>query len=181
LRWLNEYFSELVPVISSNNGVISTFAGDSLVAFFGVLPKPIVPAEGAYCACVAATQMSALIERLNERRLRRGEPPLITGIALHSGMVTAGGLGSSERLQYTIVGDTVNATSRLNELTRNFQETLILISQQTVDALGVRVRHFSLEALGNYELRGKLAPMTIYRLSAYHPTYDATPVDQHGK
>lgn len=178
LSWLNEYFSELVPVISGNNGVISSFAGDSLVAFFGVLPKPGTLAEGAYSACLAATQMLALIERLNERRNARGEPPLLTGIALHSGIVTAGGLGSSERVQYTVVGDTVNATSRLEEFTKNFKENIIVASQQTVEALGGQSNHFYLEALGKYELRGKLTPMTIYRLEADAPLYGYAPVKQ---
>lgn len=178
LRWLNEYFSELVPVISGNNGVISSFAGDSLVAFFGVLPKPGTLAEGAYSACLAATQMLELIERLNERRHQRGEPPLLTGIALHSGIVTAGGLGSSERVQYTVVGDTVNATSRLGEFTKNFKENVIVASQQTVEALEGQSNDFYLEALGNYELRGKLTPMTIYRLEADAPLYAFAPIER---
>lgn len=172
LRWLNEYFSELVPVISGNNGVISSFAGDSLVAFFGVLPKPGTLAEGAYSACLTAIQMLAAIEQINARRATRGEPPLLTGIALHSGIVTAGGLGSSERVQYTVVGDTVNATSRLEEFTKNFKENIAVVSQQTVDALGMQSNNFYLEALGNYELRGKLTPMTIYRLEADTPLYE---------
>jgi len=178
LRWLNEYFSELVPVISGNHGVISTFAGDSLVAFFGVLPKPGTLAEGAYSACLAATEMLAAIELLNERRRQRGEPPLLTGIALHSGIVTAGGLGSSERVQYTVVGDTVNATSRLGEFTKTFKENIIVASQETVDALGGQSNSFYLEALGNYELRGKLAPMMIYRLEADTPLYGLAPVTE---
>ncbi len=175
LRWLNEYFSDLVPVISSNSGVISSFAGDSLVAFFGVLPKPLSEAEGTYQACCAATQMCALIERLNQRRHTRGEPPLVTGIALHSGIVTAGSLGSTERLQYTIVGDTVNATNRLGEFTKSFNDNVILVSQQTVDALGERRHNFTLEPLGNYALRGKSTPMVIYRLSTGAPQYQTAP------
>ncbi len=171
LRWLNEYFSDLVPVISGNSGVISSFAGDSLVAFFGVLPRPLSAAEGAYQACLAATQMCALIERLNQRRRLRGEPPLVTGIALHAGIVTAGGLGSSERLQYTIVGDTVNATDRLGEFTKNFNDNVILVSQETVDALGERSADFVLEPLGSHALRGKATPMTIYRLAHCASTY----------
>lgn len=173
LAWLNEYFSDLVPVISSNNGVINSFAGDSLMAFFGVLPKPVTKADGAYQACLAAIQMCALIDRLNERRQQRGEPPLVTGIALHSGIVTAGGLGSAERVQYTIIGDTVNATNRLGELTKSFNENVILISQQTVDTLETHCTDFTLEFLGEYELRGKSAPMTIYRL-AVSPFCEAT-------
>lgn len=167
LRWLNEYFSELVPIISSNQGVISSFAGDSLVAFFGVLPKPLALAEGTYRACAAAMQMRIAIERLNERRQQRGDPPLLTGIALHSGIVTAGGLGSAERLQYTIIGDTVNATSRLGEFTKTFHDNVIIVSQQTLDALGPQGRNFCFEALGTYELRGKSAPLAIYRLRTY--------------
>lgn len=167
LRWLNEYFSELVPVISGNNGVLSSFAGDSLVAFFGVLPKPVSQAEGAYQACLAATQMCSLIGRLNARRQQRGDPPLITGIALHSGVATAGGLGSAERIQYTIVGDTVNAASRLGEFAKGFTDNTILISRQTVDVLGPRCSDFLIDPLGQYEIRGKSAPMVVCRLRAY--------------
>lgn len=175
LRWLNEYFSDLVPVISGNQGIINSFAGDSLVAFFGVLPKPQPAAEGAYHACVAATQMIALIALLNQRRVERGDPPLLTGIALHSGIVTAGGLGSAERLQYTIVGDTVNVTSRLGEFTKNFNDNVIVVSQQMVDALGQQHNDFYFEALGNHELRGKSTPLALYRLSTsrtVHPAPD---------
>jgi len=170
LGWLNEYFSDLVPVISGNNGVINSFAGDSLMAFFGVLPKPVTEAAGAYQACLAATEMCAFIERLNERRSQRGEPPLVTGIALHSGTAAAGGLGSVERVQYTIIGDTVNTTNRLGEFTKSFSENVILVSQQTVNALGRHRNDFLLELLGEYEVRGKAAPMFVYRLSA-HPLY----------
>jgi adenylate cyclase len=165
LTWLNEYFGDLVPVISANNGVINSFAGDSLMAFFGVLPKPISESEGAYQACQAAVEMCMIIERFNERRQQHGEPPLVTGIALHSGVVTAGGLGSAERVQYTIIGDTVNSTNRLGEFTKNFNENVVLISQQTVEALGPRRTDFTMEFLGEYELRGKSAPMAIYRLA----------------
>ena len=179
LRWLNEYFSELAPLISNNHGVISTFAGDSLVAFFGVLPKPLTLSEGAYNACLAASQMQAVIDQLNERRQRRGDPVLMTGIALHSGIVTAGSLGSTERMQYTVVGDTVNAASRLGEFTKIFNETIVVASAQTVDALGRRGTDFHLKALGNYELRGKLAPMTIYRINGYTPIDTASSVSLH--
>lgn len=179
LRWLNEYFSDLAPLISNNQGVISTFAGDSLVAFFGILPKPLALSEGAYNACMAATQMRVLIDQLNERRVQRGDPPLVTGIALHSGMVTAGSLGSAERMQYTIVGDTVNTTSRLGEFTKIFNETIVVASAQTVDALGRRSADFRLNALGNYELRGKLAPMTIYRIDGYAPAFEALATSLH--
>lgn len=179
LRWLNEYFSELAPLISSNHGVISTFAGDSLVAFFGVLPKALTLSEGAYNACLAASQMQAVIDQLNERRQRRGDPVLMTGIALHSGVVTAGSLGSAERMQYTIVGDTVNATSRLGEFTKIFNETIVVASAQTVDALGRRGADFHMKALGNYELRGKLASMTIYRINGYTPIDTAPSASLH--
>ncbi|MBX3011282.1 MAG: HAMP domain-containing protein [Caldilineaceae bacterium] len=174
LRWLNEYFSELVPAINGNQGVINAFAGDSLVAFFGVLPKPLTPSAGAYHACVAAQQMLAVIEQSNERRLQRGEPPLLTGIALHSGVVTAGGLGSAERLQYTIVGDTVNATSRLGEFTKTFNDNVIVVSQQTIDALGPRRKEFYFEPLGQHLLRGKSAPITLYRLCTARPVDEAS-------
>ncbi|MCL4298560.1 MAG: HAMP domain-containing protein [Anaerolineae bacterium] len=164
LNWLNEYFSELVPIITAHGGVVNGFQGDALLAFFGILPRPLPPQESADQACRAALDMLKAIQRLNARRIGRGEPPLITGIGINTGLVTAGGLGSTDRLHYTIIGDTVNTTQRIEDLTRQLGESGAIVSQQTKLALRKKNSQHHLEPLGAKILKGKSDPLLVYRL-----------------
>jgi adenylate cyclase len=108
--------------------------------------------------------MLKVIEQINARRTERGEPPFITGIGINTGVVTAGGLGSRDRLHYTIIGDTVNTTQRLEDLTREFGESGIIISEQTWLALRKMSAPFSVKPLGVRLLKGKSEPVPVYRL-----------------
>ncbi|MGZ6347776.1 MAG: cache domain-containing protein [Anaerolineales bacterium] len=164
-HWLNEYFSEIVPMITANNGVVNKFDGDAMLAFFGILPKLISPKQSAYSACQTAMQVLSAIERLNLLRVERGEPPLSTGIGINTGMVTAGGLGTSDRMHYTIIGDTVNTAQRLEGITRQlFNVSGVVISQSTYVALGENRDCFRLEPLGPYMVKGKAEQLQVYRL-----------------
>jgi adenylate cyclase len=167
LNWLNEYFGELVPIIAAQGGVINGFQGDALLAFFGILPRPLSVQESAYHACQAAIGMLEAIERINARRSQRGEPPFITGIGINTGIVTAGGLGSTDRLHYTVIGDTVNTTQRLENLTRQLGGSGVIISQHTWLALRKLPVKFKLELLGVKPLKGKSEALPVYRL---HPS-----------
>lgn len=164
LKWLNEYFSELVPVITANGGVVDKFEGDAILAFFGVLPRPLPPRESAFQACRAALEMLRVIETINARRAARGEPLFITGIGVNTGPVTAGGLGTSDRLNYTIIGDTVNTTQRLEAYTRAFDQSAAVISESTWAALRGRQSLFQLDSLGGHMFKGKSEPIQVYHL-----------------
>ena len=164
LKWLNEYFNELVPVIAAHGGVVDKFEGDAILAFFGILPRPLPPRESAYQACQAALDMIQVIDHVNARRVSRGEPPFVTGIGLNTGSVTAGGLGASDRLNYTIIGDTVNTTQRIESFTREFNDSAIVVSESTNSALRARQRMFNFEPLGDHMFKGKSRPVALYRL-----------------
>jgi adenylate cyclase len=164
LNWLNEYFGELVPVVTSHGGVVDKFEGDAMLAFFGILPKPLPAQESAYHACQAAIEMLAVIEGINARRVERGEPPLVTGISVHTGCLTAGGLGTSDRLDYTIIGDTVNTTQRMGEVTRAFGESGIVASNRIYESLAGLQKNFLFDALGQHAFKGKKEPVGLYRL-----------------
>lgn len=169
-HWLNEYFSELVPIITANNGVVNKFDGDAMLAFFGILPRPLDPAQSAYFACRAAVEMMAVIDRLNIRRVERGEPPLSTGLGINTGPVIAGGLGTSDRLHYTIIGDTVNTAQRIEILTRELYTTsTALVSQSTQAALNGQSGEFTLDPLGSYVVKGKSERLMVYRLTTGVP------------
>jgi adenylate cyclase len=164
LAWLNEYFSGLVPIVTANGGVVDKFEGDALLSFFGILPKPLPPKEAAYQACRAAVAILAAVEQLNARRVADGHPPLTTGIGINTGLVTAGGLGASDRLNYTIIGDTVNTTARLQAFSRDFGASGIVISQNTHAALEELAEQFEFEQLGTHAFKGKRDEVIVYRL-----------------
>jgi len=164
LKWLNEYFGELVPIITSHGGVVDKFEGDAMLAFFGILPTPISLEESAYHACRAAIEMLEVIKRINTRRAERNEPPLITGIGINSGPLTAGGLGTSDRLNYTIIGDTVNTTQRLQEITREFGDSGVIVSANTRTLLKDKENEFKFESLGHHAFKGKKESLELFQL-----------------
>jgi adenylate cyclase len=169
LHWLNEYFGELVPVVTSHGGVVDKFEGDALLAFFGILPTPLRSQDSAYQACQAAIKMLLVIQDINARRAAKGEPPLNTGIGVNTGVLIAGGLGTADRLNYTVIGDTVNTTQRIQGFTRPFGESGIIVSEYTLLALGERRAEFNLEPLGEHTFKGKMEQVWLYRLYPFSP------------
>ena len=164
-EWLNEYFGVLIPIVTENNGVVNKLDGDSVLAFFGILPKILSPQMSAFNACHAAMQMNETINELNKKRVERGDLPFITGIGVHTGEVIAGGLGTRDRIHYTIIGDTVNTTQRIEGLTRElFQKSGVLISQATLDVLGDQRSFFVYEPIGWHTVKGKEERIMVYQL-----------------
>ncbi len=164
-KWLNEYFAELVPIITENGGVVNKFDGDAILAFFGILPRLISPQESAVSACRTALAMLSAIERINRIRISRGDPQFTTGIGVNTGLLIAGGLGSTDRMHYTIIGDTVNTTQRIEGLTRDLcRESGIVISRATLNALGSYREEFAIEPLGFHQVKGKSEQVLVYSL-----------------
>lgn len=165
LNWLNEYFGLLVPIITAHGGVVNKFDGDAMLAFFGILPRRLSSQEGALAACRAAVEMIRAIDQLNAARITRGEPPLVTGIGVNTGVVIAGGLGTSDRLHYTIIGDAVNTAQRLETLTRQIYSTSgIIVSNTTYVALAQTAAEFNFEPAGHHLVKGKSEQLQVYRL-----------------
>lgn len=167
LNWLNEYFGQLVPIVTGSGGVVNKFDGDAMLAFFGILPRRLSPKNGAQAACQAAVAMIKAIDALNVQRIARGDPPLVTGIGVNTGVVIAGGLGTSDRLHYTIIGDAVNTAQRLEALTRQVYSTNgILVSGSTYQALAEYADQFAFEPAGQHQVKGKSEQLMVYRLEA---------------
>ena len=169
LNWLNEYFGELVPIINKHGGVVDKFEGDAMLSFFGILPSRLPPEESAYQACQAAIEMMGKVDEINIRRQERNEPALLTGIGINTGTLTAGGLGTADRLDYTIIGDTVNTTQRMGGLTRDFGETSAVVGENTLTALRGRRGEFRFEPLGEHAFKGKSELLWVYRLRSARP------------
>jgi adenylate cyclase len=176
--WLNEYFDRTVPVIISHGGVVNKFDGDAILAFFGILPRILNPEKSTEAACEAALEIGLAIEALNVERQQRGEPVFITGVGINTGVVIAGGLGTRDRMHYTIIGDTVNTTQRLESLTRELCESGgILISQASYASLGKKSRQFQFSPAGNHTVRGREEQISVYRLLGKMPEQETGKAD----
>lgn len=159
---LNEYFELLVTVIFAHGGTIDKFIGDALMAVFGA---PVAMERPEEQAVRAAVDIQEAIEVLNGRRRERGQPPVQAGIGIHAGPVVAGNVGSSERMDYTVIGDTVNVAQRIEGATRPFftadTASVVLVSgtvREAAQALG------TFEQLDPIELRGRSGSVPIHRL-----------------
>jgi adenylate cyclase len=126
---LNEYFARVTEVVNKNSGHINKFAGDEAVAVFGApLPHP----QHALNAVKAALGIQEEIEKLN-REKRMGDISLEAGVGINSGEMVAGSIGSEEKREYTVIGDSVNVSSRLTSLAKGGE---ILMSRQTYELIG---------------------------------------------
>lgn len=156
--FLNHYFDAMVDALVAQDAVVDKFIGDAIVAVFGV---PVARDDHALCAVKAAVGMTERLEALNAERTAAGQDTLELGIGIHSGEVVAGNIGSARKMEYTVVGDTVNTASRIEKLNRELG-TRILISGATYQMVAGRVKEL---ALGPVDLRGKRFPVEVYEVS----------------
>ena len=163
---MNRYFEAIAAPVLEQQGLLDKFIGDALMAEFGV-PQHRGDRVEALAAAHAALAMQANLAQLNLELKAAGEAPLMQGIGIHFGDVMAGNLGSSHRLEYTVIGASVNLASRLESLTRTFPDHPILISRDVRDLLGdaAQVQH-----LGRHCLKGWPEPVEVFGLSGLNPT-----------
>ncbi len=109
---LNEYFSEMVEIVFDYNGMLDKFVGDQLMAVFGHMSTE---SQGARDAVRAALKMQRVVKTLMRRRTERNLPTFRIGIGINTGNTIIGNVGSENRMDYTVIGDTVNAAARLEE------------------------------------------------------------------
>jgi adenylate cyclase len=134
VEMLNDYFSALVEVVFQYDGTVDKFMGDAILAVFG---SPEIDPDHAMKAVRAAIGMQAATERVNTRRKAAGLPYCELGIGLHTGEVLHGFIGAEERLEYTVIGDTVNKASRYCDGAKGGE---IVFSPELFDVLGGSVQ-----------------------------------------
>lgn len=157
LRLLNAYLGRMSRVIEREKGVIDKYIGDEVMAIFGTpLPQP----DHAARAVAAAIGMLQELARFNEEQRAQSSsaPELRIGIGVASGPVVAGNVGSPARLNYTVLGDTVNIASRLQGLTKEYHTPLI-ISEATYQCVAER---YSGRQLGKVAVRGRQEETQLY-------------------
>ena len=160
LSWLNNYFTAMSRIILENGGFLNKFMGDGLLVLFGV-PLGETAAKSACKAVQAAVEMLNRVQEMN-RESEPGQPELRIGIGLHTGTLTAGNLGARERMEYSVIGETVNLASRLEELTKKFKTGMVM-SSETHQLIR---DHFSTIPLGEVSIRGFPGKSHVYTVEA---------------
>ena len=151
VEMLNEYFSAAVEIIEKNNGVVTQFQGDAMLASFNLPVEDEFHAESAVRAGLA-------IERLCSERTFAGVD-LGVRVGVATGAVTAGNVGSDNRVSYTVHGDAVNLAARLEQLNKRYGSKL-LIDQATIDLLTLPM---PVELVDEVQIRGKERYVRVYR------------------
>lgn len=154
---LNEYFSEIEPIITKYNGVINKFIGDAVMAIFGEPIQDINhPQNAVKCAC----EMLKKVDQLQDKWLFEGKPKIEIGIGINTGEAFVGNIGSEKRLEYTVIGDMVNLASRIESYNKVYK-TNMLISSSTYSHVSDIV---DVIKIADVTIRGKAKKMDIYEV-----------------
>ncbi len=155
LRALDGYFDVVVSAVQAHGGDVLKFLGDGILATF-----PIEGDADAKARCVNALNAALAarqgLAKLNETRQASGDEPIDFGTALHRGEVTYGNIGSPDRLDFTVIGETVNLASRLEGLCKSLGEP-VLCSDAMQASLGSALR-----GLGHHEIHGLPEPVPVF-------------------
>jgi adenylate cyclase len=162
LRWLNRYFTAMDELISEEGGFLNKFIGDGLMVIFGV-PLSRGVDQDAYGAVRCALRMLKRIEELNAEASSNGDPAIRIGIGIHTGPLTCGSVGSEKRLEYSVIGESVNLASRLESLTKDLHAPIVM--SETTERL-IRERFKTTRDLGKTEVRGFDGEIHVYTVEA---------------
>ncbi|MEO8044912.1 MAG: adenylate/guanylate cyclase domain-containing protein [Spartobacteria bacterium] len=160
VRQLNEYLGAMVECVFRFGGTLDKFMGDAVMAVWGNV-RSAGPGEDAVAAVRAALAMREELARLNQKWRAEGLPELNIGIALNHGPVIVGNIGSPQRMEFTVIGDAVNVTWKMQELTKKVSAELVV--SKTVESL--IVEHFELQALGKFTLHSVPGEWEVFAIS----------------
>lgn len=155
VQMLNKYFGDMTPLVFEHKGTLDKYIGDGLMALFGV---PYAEDDSANAAVEAAIAMQRGMTKLNRELAAEGFPEIAIGIGINTGNVTVGYIGSTERTDYTAIGDAVNLAARLEKQAGPWQ---ILISRSTFESLKSPIRT---KLFGEVKVKGKKEVVQVYEV-----------------
>ncbi len=153
---LNRYFERMLAEVEAEGGIVNKFGGDSLLAVFGSPLNPMP--DHAERAVRAALRMRRALVEFNREQADAEMPELRVGFGLATGELVAGNVGSSRKLEYTVIGDPVNLAARLQELTTHLGAEVLLSPRTAALAKGAAV----LRSLGEVEVRGRAQRVEVF-------------------
>lgn len=154
---INTYFEAMSAAITAHNGLVLQFIGDEIEAVFGA---PMAMENHQECAINAAIEMRKRLSQVNLTLSNQGYPPLKHGIGLHAGKVVAANIGSTQRLSYALVGETVNVASRIQDLNKKLG-TDILLSDAVQQKAGSNLALHPMEPVSVSGIRDPLRLFTV--------------------
>lgn len=157
MQLLTDYFGLLSEIILTNQGTIDKYIGDSIMAFWNA---PLNIEDHARIACHTALQCQQHLAKFNQKLKEEGKAPLITRIGINSGKAFVGNIGTTERINYTVIGDVVNTAQRLEQLGKQYH-VAIVISEQVVEKIG---DSFLIRPLDYLAVKGRKEKIAIYEL-----------------
>jgi adenylate cyclase len=160
VEMLNEYFGRMVKIINAHNGVVDKFIGDAIMAIWGAVHTSEKDPFDCVKACI---EMRKSLNELNEIRKGRGQVPIKIGMGVHTGQAISGNIGSDERMEFTVIGDTVNMASRIEASTKAFGSDFLL-SEATATIVQEK---FILELGGKAEVKGKSEALSMFKVRGY--------------
>ena len=169
-QMMNEFLTPLTQIIHHNRGTIDKYMGDAIMAFWGA---PLKDESHAQHALNAAIEMKTALKIINEKFAKKGWPAIKIGIGINTGNMVVGNMGSSFRMAYTIMGDSVNLGSRIEGLTKNYGVDIIVseyVKAQVPDML--------YRELDTVRVKGKDVAVTIYEPLGKSSQIDATQLKQ---
>jgi adenylate cyclase len=153
---LNRYFDTINSILRNNGGMINKYIGDAVM---GVFNAPLENTDHKRAALRSGHDIILAIQALNQELINLDLPAIDIGIGIHSGFVVAGTVGSRERQEYTVIGDTVNVASRLEGLNKDLQSQILFTKEIADTAL------FPVRSLGIYPIRGKEQTFELFTLA----------------
>ncbi|HXH64139.1 MAG TPA: adenylate/guanylate cyclase domain-containing protein [Mariprofundaceae bacterium] len=156
ITMLNEYFDEMVEIIFRHQGILDKFVGDELMAVFGLLGQAELGAENAIRT---AMEMQERLRLMTAERRLQGKPVFQVGIGINTGPVVVGNVGSKNRMDYTVIGDTVNVAARLEQIAHG---GMVLIGEATRQGLPGGLRAVE---KGEIKVRNRADPVKCYAVT----------------
>jgi len=155
-RFLSTFFTYAADAIFAQGGTLDKFIGDAVMAFFGA---PIVQPDHARRAVAAAAKLVENVKAWNLERVARGEPPVGVRIGVNTGNVVVGDIGSAQRVDYTVLGNTVNVAARIEEYVAGPNE--VAVGEETAR---LTAEDYAFEPLGDVKLKGLSRGLPCYRV-----------------
>lgn len=154
---LSDYFQELVPIITNNQGTVDKYIGDAILAFWGA---PLDIDEPCLLAVQTAIDIQNKLTQMNKKWASENKPEFHTRIGIHYGPTLVGNVGSDERMNYTIIGDSVNIAARLEGINKDFG-TNIMISESVNEQIKTKI---STTYVDSVMLKGKTEKVKMYTI-----------------